>query len=104
MNFGEIFLCSFPFTSGAASKVRPVLVLFDLGADVMICRISAGKYSGPLDVSVKDWSAAGLAKPSVIRLSRIVTAEKSLLTRRLGKLATVDLQAVRNAWNTHMTL
>ena len=29
--FGEIFICQFPFTSGAASKIRPALVLFDLG-------------------------------------------------------------------------
>ena len=28
--FGEIFICQFPFTSGAASKIRPALVLFDL--------------------------------------------------------------------------
>ena len=28
--FGEIFICQFPFTSGAASKIRPALVLFAL--------------------------------------------------------------------------
>ena len=28
--FGDIFICQFPFTSGAASKIRPALVLFDL--------------------------------------------------------------------------
>ena len=28
--FGQIFLCQFPFTTGAVSKARPVLVLFDL--------------------------------------------------------------------------
>jgi mRNA-degrading endonuclease toxin of MazEF toxin-antitoxin module len=104
MIFGEIYLCSFPFTSGAASKVRPVLVLFDLRADVVICRISSGNYSSALDVSVKDWISAGLAKPSVIRLNRIVTAEKSFVNRRLGELTAADKLAVRTAWNTHMTL
>jgi hypothetical protein len=28
--FGEVFICQFPFTSGAASKIRSALVLFDL--------------------------------------------------------------------------
>ena len=31
--FGEIFICQFPFTSGAFSKPRPVLVLFDATAE-----------------------------------------------------------------------
>ena len=40
MKFGDIFICRFPFTSGAISKPRPALVLFDLGLDVVICRIT----------------------------------------------------------------
>ena len=31
-----------------------------------------------MDVALADWSAAGLAKPSIVRLNRLVTAEKSL--------------------------
>jgi mRNA interferase MazF len=63
--FGEIYVCRFPFTSGAFSKPRPVLVLFDLGVDVLICRITSVFYSGHLDVELSDWSLAGLEKPSV---------------------------------------
>jgi mRNA interferase MazF len=104
MKFGEVFICRFPFTSGAVSKPRPVLVLFDLGFDVVICRITSASYSSSLDIPVRDWKAAGLAKPSVIRLNRIVTAEKTLLHRRLGELCDVDKSAVRTAWNTNMQL
>ena len=67
-----------------------VLVLFDLGADVLICRITSVFYSGRLDVELRDWSLAGLEKPSVARLNRLVTAEKSLLTKYLGRLASSD--------------
>jgi mRNA interferase MazF len=63
--FGEIYVCRFPFTSGAFSKPRPVLVLFDLGVAVLICRITSVFYSGHLDVELRDWSLAGLEKPSV---------------------------------------
>jgi mRNA-degrading endonuclease toxin of MazEF toxin-antitoxin module len=102
--FGDIYLCQFPFTSGAVSKPRPALVLFDLGADAVICRITSVARTGLLDVTLVDWSAAGLLKPSVARLDRLVTAEKAVLTRALGQLSVADQQAVRQAWNLHMRL
>jgi mRNA-degrading endonuclease toxin of MazEF toxin-antitoxin module len=94
----------FPFTSGEISKPRPALVLFDLGVDVVICRITSVQHAGLLDVPVSDWTAAGLIKPSVVRLNRLVTAEKSLLRTRLGELSDADKESVRLAWNSNMTL
>jgi mRNA interferase MazF len=102
--FGEIYVCRFPFTSGTFSKPRPVLVLFDLGVDVLICRITSVFYSGHLDVELRDWSLAGLEKPSVARLNRLVTTEKSLLTKYLGRLASSDATAIKAAWNQNMML
>jgi mRNA interferase MazF len=102
--FGEVYICEFPFTSGLASKPRPVLGLFDLGEDALICRITSVARSGVLDVALLDWQEAGLAKPSVARLDRLVSAEKSTLRRRLGKLSARDAEAVRTAWNAHMRL
>jgi mRNA interferase MazF len=102
--FGEIYVCRFPFTSGAFSKPRPVLVLFDLGVDVLICRITSVFYSGRLDVDLRDWRLAGLEKPSVARLNRLVTAEKSFLTKYLGRLASADATAIKAAWNQNMML
>jgi len=102
--FGEIFICQFPFTSGAFSKPRPVLVLFDLQQDALICRITSVLRNGLLDVIITDWSQAGLAKPSVARLDRLVTAEKTILGRRLGILSEVDQAAIRAAWNQYMRL
>lgn len=60
--------------------------------------------TGTLDVNINDWQAAGLLKPSVARLDRIVTAEKSVFIRRLGILSTRDMDAIRKIWNAHMTL
>jgi mRNA interferase MazF len=102
--FGAVCVCRFPFTSGSFSKPRPVLVLFDLGADVVICRITSVSYSGPLDIELRNWVAAGLEKPSVARLNRLVTAETSLLTKYLGRLAASDAAVIKAAWNQHMTL
>jgi mRNA-degrading endonuclease toxin of MazEF toxin-antitoxin module len=102
--FGEVVICEFPFTSGHAGKVRPVLVLFDLQQDAVVCRITSVMRSGPMDVVLRDWRAAGLLKPSVARIDRIVTAEKSIFLRRLGALSAADMAAVRALWNRHMVL
>jgi len=102
--FGEIFLCQFPFTSGAPSKVRPALVLFDLAQEAIICRVTSVLRFGPLDVLLKDWRSAGLLKPSIVRLDRIVTAERTVFMRRLGTLSAADLEAVRTTWNQRMRL
>lgn len=102
--FGDVYICQFPFTSGVGSKVRPALVLFDLQQDAVICRITSVLRAGPLDVALKDWQSAGLLKPSVVRLDRIVTAEKTIFLRKLGQLGPADLLSVRTTWNQHMTL
>ncbi len=100
--FGDVFICQFPFTSGATSKIRPALVLFDLAQDAIICRVTSVLRAGPLDVTLKGWQTAGLLKPSVARLDRVVTAEKSIFLRRLGALSAEDQKAIRDRWNQHM--
>lgn len=102
--FGEIVLCQFPFTSGTASKVRPALVLFDLQSDCVICRVTSVQRSAQMDVTIVEWQGAGLLKPSIARLDRLVTAEKSVFLRRLGQLAPADLETVRGVWNRSMRL
>ena len=102
--FGEVYICEFPFTSAARSKIRPVLVLFDLKEDAIICRVTSVLRTELLDITLDDWRAAGLLKPSVVRLGHLVTAEKAIFLRRLGILGPADLDAVRNAWNRHMRL
>jgi mRNA interferase MazF len=101
---GEVFVAAFPFTSGEFSKPRPVLVLLDLGSDCLICRITSATYSGPLDVQIQRWREAGLLKPSVARLTRLVTAEKTLLRHQIGTLGAADLRAIKAAWNNHMRI
>src|SRR3990172_698727 len=99
VELGDVYVCVFPFTSGQGAKARPVLVLMDLGPDCLICRITAVPHRGFLDLPVTYWKEAGLEKPSTIRLSRLVTVEKSLLRVRIGRLARQDLGRVRTLWN-----
>lgn len=64
--FGEIVICKFPFTSGAVSKIRPALELFDLQQDVVICRVTSAHHGGPLDADA---------------LSAFADADRKLLAR-----------------------
>ncbi len=102
--FGEIVLCRFPFTSGTQFKVRPALILFDLSADAIICRVTSSLPSGPLDFIVQDWKAAGLLQASTIRLGHLITAEKSVFMRTLGNLTQHDSKMIRELWNRRMVL
>lgn len=102
--FGDVVLCQFPFTSGAASKVRPALILFDFPQDAVICRITSVSHGGALEVAISDWQSAGLLKPSYARIDRLVTVEKSIFLRQLGALSAADQTAIRNLWNQSMRL
>lgn len=102
--FGEVYICEFPFTSGAQGKSRPALVLFDLKEDAVICRITSVQRSGPFDVALVGWQAAGLLKPSIVRLDCLVTAERTIFARRLGELTPEDAARVRAVWNQSMRL
>jgi len=104
VEFGDVYICHFPFTSGRGAKPRPVLVLRDFDPDCLICRITSVPHQGFLDLGVSHWQDAGLEKPSTIRLSRLVTVEKQLLRLRIGRLAPDDLRLVRRTWNEQFRL
>ena len=76
----------------------------DLGHDCLVCRITSVPHRTPLDVEVGDWREAGLDKPSTVRVSRLITVEKSILKLRIGRLTHKDARRVRNLWNEKFRL
>ena len=68
---GEVWIADIPFTSGIASKLRPVLVLWTDAADVVVAAIASAQPRSTTDVALQDWSAAGLRVASTVRLSRL---------------------------------
>lgn len=104
VEFGDVYICVFPFTSGGTAKARPVLALVDLGLDCLVCRITSAPHQGFLDLPVTNWREAGLEKPSTVRLARLVTVEKNLLRTRIGRLSPDDLARIRTMWNERFRL
>lgn len=101
---GEIWLADIPFTSGVASKRRPVLVLWEDAADVVVAAVTTAAPRSPTDVALQDWPAEGLVVPSTVRLSRLDCLEQVLLRRPLGTISVSDAARVKTAWSQHVQL
>lgn len=60
---------AFPFTSGAGSKQRPALVVFDAGdSDIIVASVTTQLRSSAFDITILGWQAAGLLAPSTARM------------------------------------
>ena len=101
---GEIWLAEIPFTSGAASKLRPVLLLWEDGADIVVAAVTKAAPRSITDVPFRDWAAEGLVVASTVRLSRLDCLEQALLRRRLGTISPGDANRVKAAWSQHIRL
>ena len=100
MNKGDIVLVPFPFTDFSQSKLRPAIVLWasSIRADVTLCFITSqdvnilneGEFV--LDKSDSEFQGTGLKVASKVRVTRIVTIERRLIIRRLGKMGIRQIQ------------
>lgn len=99
---GDIILVPFPFTDLSTTKLRPAVVLWvDLsGIDITVCFISSqninnlGVEEFLIETTHPDFSKTGLKMTSKVRVSRIVTIERNLITRKLGELNISLLQTL----------
>ena len=101
---GEVWIAAIPFTSGTASKLRPVLVLWTDAADVVVAAVTSASPRSATDVALQDWSAAGLRVASTVRLSRLDCLEQNLLRRRLGVVAQADAAELKKTWTNEIRL
>src|SRR5690242_6066445 len=92
---GSFVLLDYPYTTGGKSKKRPSLVVLDSAyADIVVARVTSQAASSYFDVSISDWSGAGLQLPSIARLDKLLTVEKSLVVRTLSSLTPADRQQI----------
>lgn len=92
---GDLLLIGFPFSTGSQARTRPAMVLLDSGDDdVVVARVTTRPQNTSFDVSIADWQAAGLLAPSIVRLHKVATLEKTLIRRKLGQLQSADRQNV----------
>lgn len=98
MLFGDIVLLDYPFTDASGSKRRPGLVLLpEEDGDILFARITSKEREGAFDIALEDWKSAGLAFPSIVRLSKMVSLNEELVLQPIGGLSLRDSHAVSAA-------
>jgi len=98
----DLVLLPFPFTDLRTTRQRPCLILAafqprGLPEHYVVAMVTSN-LSGltfPGDTQLAKWSEAGLPKPSVARLAKVVTVERSLIRKKLGALQAADQKAIR---------
>jgi len=95
---GEILLVSLVFSSQAGKKRRPVVVVYDsVDADLLVAPITSHVARTSFDVTVTQWQRAGLRLPSVVRVNKLATIEKTTIIRQLGRIAPSDWGSITTA-------
>ncbi|WP_309232644.1 type II toxin-antitoxin system PemK/MazF family toxin [Cylindrospermum sp. FACHB-282] len=96
-----MILAPFPFTDFSQTKLRPAVVLWvsSTGSnDIVICFISSQNLITlqPEEFLISDsdleFASTGLKVSSKVIVSRIVTIDRNLITRRIGNLGINQLQ------------
>jgi mRNA interferase MazF len=96
---GDVVLVPVSFTDRSGSKRRPAVVVSSdqyntQSPDMLIASITGNLQAVPHpgDHLLTHWQEAGLLRPSLVQ-AKIATVETSIVERRLGRLANVDLAA-----------
>ena len=91
---GDIVLVPFPFTDLSAQKVRPAIALSITERDTVLAFISSVVSSEPLSdtdyllsENHPDFHRTGLKKTSIFKMNKLLTLDRSMILRRLGKVS-----------------
>lgn len=91
---GDIVLVRFPFSDLSQTKLRPALVLA-IGKnidEITLCFISSQNTQSltsnefAISTSDSEFTQTGLKTDSKVRVTRIITLERKLILRKIGKL------------------
>ncbi|PIS39321.1 MAG: type II toxin-antitoxin system PemK/MazF family toxin [Candidatus Nealsonbacteria bacterium CG08_land_8_20_14_0_20_38_20] len=100
---GEVVLVPFPFTDWSNLKQRPALIISSQNfnrrqSDVILCAITSHipeKFSPEEYFLPKtDQISAGLLKPSIVKIGKIITLNQTLVRKTLGKISKNTLREI----------
>lgn len=98
----KIVLVPFPFDDLSASKVRPAVCLTNevtpyghvVLAFITSNILNPAKTDLVIDVADRDFAVTGLKVSSTIRLHRLITVSRKIITRQLGQLSPGHISAM----------
>lgn len=95
IKIGDIILVPFPYTDLTGSKLRPALVLFISKLDVTVIFMTTNlEVADGYDVLLRPDTFNDLAKPTLIKISKLVTIDKELSKRNYGYISDRDRRKV----------
>jgi mRNA interferase MazF len=86
---GEVVSVRFPFSDLTASKLRPAVVLANVGRDdFILCQITSKPYADPQAIQIdhNSFASGGLPLVSYVRPGKLFSAHKTLINRAEGTL------------------
>lgn len=97
---GDVVLLPFPFSDLTGSKLRPALLLADVGrGDWLACQITSNPYGDRRAIVLQDvaFARGGLQRTSYVRPGKLFTANESLMSPPHGALAVSTFEEIRAA-------
>ena len=109
----SVVVVNVPYTDGTGFKPRPALVVsaetFHRGLpDLLVCPISSQpryfEKPGPGDCPMAGWEKVALRHPSTVRVSKLLSVDKTIIKRVLGTVIPEDARKVEKSLRTALNL
>jgi len=97
---GAVVLVRFPFSDLSQTKLRPAVVLADVGrGDRILCQVTSKSYSDTLAVTIdeEDFTKGSLRVTSYARPGKLFTANRDLIASEMAVLKPESLQRLVDA-------
>jgi mRNA interferase MazF len=97
---GTVVLVPFPFSDLSQAKLRPAIVLADVGRDDWIlCQITSNPYGDPhaVPLASDDLATGSLHVASYARPGKLFTAHRRLMVTGVGQMKPQTLQYIIDA-------
>ena len=100
---GDVVLVPFPFTDLSTTKQRPAVVLSSeryhrSTEDCLVAAITSVRppalSPGDVPLSEDDQAAGGLLKLSMVKVGKLITLDRRLIRRTLGRLPDATMDAL----------
>lgn len=94
---GAVVLVRFPFSDLSQTKVRPAVLLADVGrGDYILCQITSKPYGDTSSIELDDdaFASGSLRVISYARPAKLFTANQNLIISQVGNLKAAPLRRI----------
>lgn len=106
MNKWEVWWARVKFEDSEEVKKRPVIIYDNKVTYIVSFKVTSHEvrknFKGEYEI-IK-WQKAGLAKPSVVRLSRMLKMQKSDFIEKIGDLDDIDMYGIETLVRFHYNI